>query len=260
METDGWEPPPIPGAEEAPPIPLGKKAYYTEEAPPIPDCRDTPPPIPEQPVIMVPVVLEKSRSPHAIHAQNSREVLFVTASGPLHQRQPVIVTGHRPEIVRERASDEGQPTFVIETAGGGPQRPFLARFALAMSLLCIPLSLGALFLPFIWVPVFICALLARAFGGYARRQGGPSENLGILAVQLGRGFFFIAIIGVVFLLAVVTLWGLSIASEAVKTWQSSNVVAHWFVGQVDGAEALVKGIFVHPAQAPSPAPSPASSP
>jgi hypothetical protein len=260
METDGWEPPPIPNAEEAPPIPPGNRAYSTEEAPPIPDRGDAPPPIPKQPVIMVPVVLEKSRSPNVIHAQNSREVLFVTSSGPLHQQQPVIVTGHRSEIVRERAFDEGQQTLVIATAGGGPQRPVLARFALAMSLLCIPLSLGALFLPFFWIPVFICALLARAFGGYARRQGGPSENLGILAVQLGRGFFFIAIIGVVFLLAVITLWGLSIANEAVKSWQSSNVVAHWFVGQVDGAEAFVKGIFVHPSQAPSPAPTPASSP
>jgi hypothetical protein len=234
------EPPPVPPAHEPPPVPGGERELAIH-------ARHEPPPVPE--------TYEKQRIGFVLEGSHNAE-LAGTARSDFQSPLDRIV-----EIESESTSDE-----LIVDAGPRPARQpssFLPWFALSLALLCLPPSIVAalvFLLGFeLWPFVLICSLLAVCFGRYARDRGGPSANLAGLAVQLGRGFFAIGLIGLVMIGLSVAMWGIAAVQSVNKSWQESNRSVRWVTDKVDAVEAYFSGQG-HKAPPALPSPSPNSSP
>jgi hypothetical protein len=235
------EPPPVPAQQEPPPVPGGERELATRaqhEPPPVPVTYEEPSIAREE--LSIAFVLEES--PNAELAGPSRS----NFESPF---APSVETG--------RTSDE----TVISAGLPAPRQPsaFLPWFAFSLALLCLPPSIvaGFFFLSGfeLWPFVLICSLLAVCFGRYARDRGGPSAKLAGLAVQLGRGFFAIGLVGLAMIGLAAAMWGISTVQAFNTEWQQTNRSVRWVTDKVDAVEAFFTGKGHKPAAEPSPSPN-----
>jgi hypothetical protein len=199
-------------------------------------------------------------------SRNNDDVSFELEGSPaIESRAPAQRKLHEPpdvpvELELEPVGGELDPTGKVTAAS---KSSFLAWLALSFALICLPPSIAAAFLflggVWLWPIVMIPSMLAVCFGRYAKNQGGPSANLAGLAVQLGRGFFLIAGMGLLAIGISVLMFGLVTVQSFSKNWSESNALARWVTDKVDAVEAYFSGQGQKPPPA-LPSPSPNSSP
>ena len=237
------EPPPVPSRHEPPPVPGSERELALKD-------RHEPPP--------VPISFETS----AVFREE-QEIAFVAEGSDAVEMGPPIPAKSRQArsltIEIEPQADTDQLVVAVEPR---PARKssFLAWLALSLALVCLPPSIVAA-VWFIagfeaWPLVMICSLLAVCLGKFAKSRGGPSVNLATLAVQLGRGFFVIAIAGLILIVASVAVFGFATVQSVNQSWQQSNRIAQWVTDKVDAVEAFFTGQGHKAPALPSPSPAP----
>ena len=252
--ADEDEPPPIPDDDSRPFLADETNGLAQDETPPLPQL-DVPPPIPGE--LDSGIASSKRRDGGSAIGRGPRDIVFIR---PRSDQQTRDATQRRLNPIA------GHQTFAQLVGPKPPKAPpgtTLSRVALGFCLLAIPVAVAAVFIPPLWLVVLFCSVMARALGGYVRRQGGPAEKLATLAVQFGRGFLFIAIVALTLILTAVLLFGFGLFGQALATWKESNWIANRTITQVENVEGFVSGFFRHKTEAPtnsSPSPSPASTP
>lgn len=251
------EPPPVPSHRIPPPIP-GQTSSSSHAPPPIPR---QPPPVPRGTLVSTPTNAEGNSPTH-------RQPPRVSTQGP-----SVSTPLSPPAIPRARqgADRPNESLANIIVARPTHHEPVvLCRVALALTLLCIPLSLLGSFWPLLrspfWITSLVLALLALSLTKFAISSSEKPSPLTKLTLQLSYGFIVISIIGLIAAAFRASLYLSGTADHvaaavraAAEAQRGSNEIFAWVLHKID---VLVSFLGTHgssgavPAASPSPSPSP----
>jgi hypothetical protein len=146
----------------------------------------------------------------------------------------------------------------------------LCRVAMALTLLCIPLSLLGSFWPLLrspfWITSLVLALLALSLAKFAINSSEKPSPLAKLTLQLSYGFIVISIIGLIAAAFRASLYLSGTADRvavavraAAEAQRGSNEIFAWVLHKIDMVGTLLGAhgsSGAVPAASPSPSPFP----